>query len=62
VSDDNEILRVALRVLSAVCEYGGRPNIADVVTLRRYAPMLADGPVDLLAREIIRGAMTRRNG
>jgi hypothetical protein len=52
LTDNDEILRVALRVLTAIYEPSG-PEPEHVNALRRYAPALADGPIDLLAREVI---------
>jgi hypothetical protein len=60
VSDADEILFTALRVLTAICEHRGYPDIVDVETLRCYAPALANGPIDQLAREIILNAIDER--
>jgi hypothetical protein len=53
-------MKTALRVLNALavkCE----ADPADVHELRRLAPLLADSPLDELARDVIRQAMMRRD-
>ena len=47
-----DTMRTALRVLTAVIERRD-PHLADLEELRRFAPLLADAPVDELARDVI---------
>jgi len=54
-----EALKVALRVLTAVSEKR-EADPADVAALRRFAPLLADGPLDELACDVIQQGLRRR--
>lgn len=56
MSDNREIFKVALRVLTSLYDPRG-PETRDVETLKRHAPSLANAPLDDLAREIITGEM-----
>ena len=55
----NKAMRTALRVLGAIVE-GHPPNPSDVESLHKFAPLLADGPSDELACDVIQQAMKRR--
>jgi hypothetical protein len=55
----DEALKVALRVLTALGDHQC-PDPADVEGLKRYAPLLADTPLDELACEVIQQALRRR--
>jgi hypothetical protein len=52
-------MKTALRVLTAIIDKR-EPNLTDVNELRRFAPLLADSPVDDLARGVIQRALRRR--
>ena len=52
-------MHVALRVLTAVTEKR-RPDAGDVAELRGLAPLLADQPLDDLARHIIEEALKKQ--
>jgi hypothetical protein len=52
-------MRTGLRVLTAVTAKRD-PDPADLEELRRFAPLLADAPVDELARDVIQ-TMKRRS-
>jgi len=54
-----ELLRTALRVLTAITDYQ-HPDAADVESLRTYAPCLAHEPEDELARDVILQALEHR--
>ena len=61
MTDNDEILHVALRVLTAIYEPSG-PEPEDVKALQCHAPALADGPLDLLARDVIVSFLQGRRG
>jgi hypothetical protein len=52
-------MKTALRVLTAIIDKR-EPDLTDVNELRHFAPLLADAPVDDLAREVIQQALGRR--
>lgn len=52
----SDAMRIALRVLTPVID-GKESNQQDIDALRRFTPLLADGPADELAREVIQQAM-----
>ncbi len=54
-----EALKVALRVLTAISERR-TPDERDVAALKKLAPLLADGPLDELACDVIQQALKRR--
>jgi hypothetical protein len=54
-----DTMRTGLRVLTAVTAKRD-PDPADLDELRRFAPLLADAPVDALARDVIQ-TMKRRS-
>jgi len=54
-----DAIRTATRVLSVIAE-GHSPQISDIELLRKFAPLLADGPADELACDVIQQAMRRR--
>ena len=56
-----DAMQTALRVLSALTEKR-RPDPADVEQLRNFAPLLADGPLDELACDVIQQALSHRAG
>jgi hypothetical protein len=54
-----EAMKIALRVLMALSEHQ-HPDKADVKALKSYAPLLADGPLDELACDVVQQALKRR--
>ena len=57
--EDLAALKVAVRVLTAILEHY-KPNSSDVEKLRRFAPLLADRPIDELACEVVHAELKRR--
>ena len=52
-------LKTALRVLIDISDHNP-PDPADLETLRKLVPLMADAPVDELACEVIQQAIRRR--
>jgi len=50
---------VAVQVLAAIIE-DHTPDSQDVEELRRFAPLLADLPIDELARNVVNAELKRR--
>jgi hypothetical protein len=59
MENDPAVIKMALRVLTAIMEHCP-PDAADVKELRRFAPLDADVPVDELACEVVHEVLTRR--
>ena len=57
--DIDSAMQTALRVLAAILEQT-EPNGADVVELRRIAPIDANLPVDELACQVVNAAVEER--
>jgi len=53
-----DAMNTAVRVLKAITE-NRNPDPADADELRRLAPLLADGPLDELACDVIQKALER---
>ena len=59
MNENVQAMRIALRVLTAINE-GHVASEVDIKELRVFAPLLADGPADELACDVIQQAMKRR--
>jgi len=57
--EDLAALKVAVRVLTAIIEHS-KPDSSDVEKLHRFAPLLADRPIDELACEAVHAELKRR--
>ena len=55
-----DALKTALRVLNAISERQP-PNPFDVASLKGFAPLLAEAPLDELACDVIQQALRRRS-
>ena len=59
VVEDLAPLELAVRVLTAIIEHF-KPDSSDVEKLRRFAPLLADRPIDELACDVVYAELKRR--
>ena len=59
VVEGRAALELAVRVLTAIIEHS-KPASSDVEKLRRFAPLLANRPIDELARDVVYAEVKRR--